>query len=374
MAVYGGTMVWNNSEIGTADGGPAATGLILASVPAANPSTSVTFNDCLVAPGRPADGVAQGGRWVGGAGQMGPLTMTLNRCTLGYTFEVACRIPNGLQVTVAGTPTAKTSIDPMINRSTTSPPCVLVLWSFDQANSVGRSGALTLRDVMGTTYPNAPNQLFRHAGADQMTDNLTVERCYFENCAAGNGAFAQSAGPGLNATFINTILKGPFNDGLSGGVFFLCNAGTLNLNMTHCTLIGANPVDTSLMRFFNTTTQGFVNADYCIFDDRQMGTGYGSNNLKGLFGKISMVCAGSNFGQPIPTDWIVGTAADPIDPKLTATGRLTDLTSPAIGGAVGEMVQGAIDIDGNSRPLTKSDLGASQTPFPNASSGWAEFR
>ncbi|MCL5269975.1 MAG: hypothetical protein M1457_05320 [bacterium] len=365
---YGGTMVVNNSNIVSAGGAETSECVGTNN----NATGSITVNDSTIAPG-----VATGVLTRRIVSSMGPCTMTFNRCNFGPTAEVPFRIMNGGKLVIAGTPTTKCSLDSMID-TTITPTATLIPFSVE--GTVG--GDLTLTDV-SITKP-AGIQTFRNIPTIGRSTTVTMDRCFMKNLAVGNGAFTQSNGGTCFFNLTNTIWMGA-KPGTTAAVFGILGAGGTNsciINLNFCSFVG----DTTLVSpgalywFHNHSAKNnFITANYCIFDDRSMGGGNASFTHSSLSGNISLVSRGSflpNQGPSaaIPADWIVGTTAEPVDPKLAADGRLTDLTSPAIGAAVGSSSQGMIDIDGNPRPLNNKDLGASQTPFPNAASGWTEFK
>ncbi|MCL5269974.1 MAG: hypothetical protein M1457_05315 [bacterium] len=367
VVFFGGTGVFNNCNL-TSPTDNTVTNDFLNPRNATN--GSITFNNCAIAPGVRTGAMTR--RVSIGAG--GPIQEVFNSCTFGKSGEVPFRIMGGELTKIAGTPTAKTDLSPMIDPLMT-PTATLVTFSVEGA--VG--GDLTLQDVnIIDTY--ATIQMYRNIPTTSRADTVNLTRSFLKNITNG-GTFSNSA-----ATIIfninNSIWMGARSGLTSGSIFNIVTPGGTSaiINLLHSTFIGGNitsPV--ALYWFHNHGAKGnFITANYCIFDDRQMGAGNASFTHSSLSGRISLCSRGSfltNGGSnPIPADWITGTTADPIDPKLTATGRLTDLTSPAIAAGVGSFSQGAIDIDGNARPLNNKDLGASQTPFPNAASGWTEFK
>ncbi|MCL5269973.1 MAG: hypothetical protein M1457_05310 [bacterium] len=367
VVFFGGTGVFNNCNL-TSPTDNTVTNEILN--PRNATTGSITFNNCAISPGIRTGALTR--RISVGAG--GPIQEVFNNCTFGKSGEVPFRIMGGELTKIAGSPTAKTDLSPMIDPLMT-PTATLVTFSVE--GTVG--GDFTLQDVnIVDTY--ASLQMYRNIPSTARADTVTLTRCFFKNITSGS-TFNNSA-PSMIYNINNTIWMGARTGLTSGSIFNIVSGGgtSLSISLLHSTFIGGNISSPVALYWFHNhgARNNFITANYCIFDDRQMGAGVASFTHSSLAGNISLCSRGSfltNGGSnPIPPNWIVGTTATPIDPKLTATGRLTDLTSPAIAAGVGSFSQGAIDIDGNNRPLNNKDLGASQTPFPNAASGWTEFK
>lgn len=372
LVFFGGQAVLNDCNItGLQDG--SQTNEIL-NAGNATLGGSITFNNCTLIPGIHTGQLV---RRISVA-SLGA-NETYNNCTFGMAGEVAFRMRNGQTTTIAGTPTAKTDMSPLMNPLNTPP--TLVAFSIEGP----KGGNFIMRDVViSDTWATA--QDFRDWNASNTgTNTITIDRCFFKNWAMGNGCFWSNCTLGTIYNVSNSIFMGVRPDwtgtpGPAGtGYFFLQTAGKASLNLVHSTFIGGVPTGVNLTFFRNNlgAAQGnLINANYCIFDDRILGTGICSNTHLSLSGRVSLVsCSTFNPTTGIPADWIVGTVSNPLDPKINLTnGRLTDLTSPAVGAGQGSFSAGMIDIDGNMRPLDRKDLGASQTPYPNAASGWAEFK
>ncbi|MCL5269970.1 MAG: hypothetical protein M1457_05295 [bacterium] len=328
----------------------------------------LTFNNCTLSS---AGTGATAGTVIFGAnstGKDGSVKVYFNQCTFVSFAQVAMRITGATVTTIAGTPSAKTNLNGFAAWTNSN-----FIFSSGEGTAEGNQGgsyvlsdcSLTARMAMGVS----------RAMGTTGVPAITIDRCFFAGAGLAGGMVTNASGKTMPMTWTNSIWIGQGSVPLTANTMAISCSSATNLLLNHCTFMGALPTDATVScTFINGGLIDLV-ANYCIFDDRFVGpAGRAANALHSLTGGVSLSTA-HLWSNTLPADWIA--APDylhPIDPMLNATGRIADLASPAIGGDRSINTPPYIDIDGNGRPLVGKDLGASQTPFPNAASGWTEFK
>lgn len=266
-----------------------------------------------------------------------------------------------LNLTIAGSPGAKASFDPILQGG-----------NFLPIRFAGAS--LTLRDVSVTV--RGPLSTFMDSAFEgPLLNPLTVslERCEFLNGAGifnlvlrdsvGNQVFRDQP---VDFYATNCIWQGNGDDHFiwtkDSQTFILAPA---TINLKHCTMFGriTNTFIWGSRLDEGDGTTDVLTAEYCIFDaHQQQPVSFSNLDLNGQKNLVywSVTSPGVVGFGVYPPDTIVRF------PALSATGRLNPTSVPAFAKAIGSDVTD--DIDGRPRPLPATasapDLGAAEFDDP----------